>query len=84
MKTRCISPLSVRLLSAVLGVDFTEEQVQAKANRIADLEQEINQRFGIALMDDSLPERFLKVPSRVFKGKCGRAGCDEGRILFSQ
>lgn len=51
-----------RLLSAVLGVDFTEEQLQAKANRIADLEREINQRFGIGPADDTLPERFLKDP----------------------
>ena len=51
-----------RLLSAVLGVDFTEEQLQAKANRIADLEREINQRFGIGPENDTLPERFLKDP----------------------
>ena len=51
-----------RLLSAVLGVDFSEEELQAKADRIAGLEREINLRFGLDRSDDTLPQRFLKEP----------------------
>jgi aldehyde:ferredoxin oxidoreductase len=54
--------LPTRLLSAALGVEFSEEDLKRKGDRIFNLEREINRRFGIQPSDDTLPERFLKEP----------------------
>jgi aldehyde:ferredoxin oxidoreductase len=51
-----------RLLSAAVGVDFSEEQLNDIANRIFDAEREINRRFGMKPSDDTLPKRFLQEP----------------------
>ena len=54
--------LPARLLSAALGVEFSEEDLKRKGDRIFNLEREINRRFGIEPSDDTLPERLLKEP----------------------
>jgi aldehyde:ferredoxin oxidoreductase len=54
--------LTSRLLSAAVGVDFSEEELKKRGDRIFNLEREINQRFGINPSDDTLPERFLQEP----------------------
>jgi aldehyde:ferredoxin oxidoreductase len=55
-------PLATRLLSAAVGIDFSEEDLKRTGDRIFNLEREINQRFGIEPSDDTLPERFLQEP----------------------
>lgn len=59
-----------RLLSAAMGVDFSEEDLKKTGDRIFDLEREINQRFGIKPSDDTLPERLLRerMPSGPSRG----------------
>jgi len=51
-----------RLVSAAMGVDFSEEDLKRTGDRIFNTEREINRRFGIQPSDDSLPDRFLKEP----------------------
>ena len=52
----------VRLLSGAIGKDFSEEELQQVANRVADTEREINLMYGIGREEDTLPQRFLTEP----------------------
>jgi aldehyde:ferredoxin oxidoreductase len=54
--------LASRLLSSAMGVDFSEEDLKKRGDRIFNLERKINRKFGIEPSDDTLPERFLKEP----------------------
>jgi aldehyde:ferredoxin oxidoreductase len=50
------------LLSAALGIDFTAEDLMLIAERVYNLERAYDMRLGLSREDDSLPERYFKVP----------------------
>lgn len=51
-----------RLVSAVTGVTFEAQDLQAAGERIWNLERLYNLRAGFTKADDTLPERFLGQP----------------------
>ena len=51
-----------RLLSAITGFDWTEEEYLRAGERIYNLERAFNCREGFTRADDSLPDRFFEDP----------------------
>jgi aldehyde:ferredoxin oxidoreductase len=51
-----------RLLSAITGIEWTEEAYLRAGERIYNLERAFNCREGFTREDDSLPERFFEEP----------------------
>jgi len=51
-----------KLLSAAVGVEFTEKMLQDIGDRITNLERAINLRCGLDASTDTLPWRFLEEP----------------------
>ena len=51
-----------RLLSAITGVDWTEEEYQRVGERIYNLERAFNCREGFTREDDTVPDRFFEEP----------------------
>ena len=49
--------------SAMVGVEFTADDVMKTGERIYNLERRYNNLAGIGEGSDTLPERFLKEPS---------------------
>lgn len=61
--TYALSPADyAELLSAVTGLDFTEEGLLRIGERIYNLERFIMSKYGFTDKDDTLPNRFLKEP----------------------
>jgi aldehyde:ferredoxin oxidoreductase len=63
--------LPVKLLSSAMGVEFSEADLQQRADRIFNTEREINRMFGFRSSDDTLPKRFLEesMPGGPCKGQ---------------
>jgi len=53
-----------RLLKAVTGIAYDQEEIMRIGERIYTLERAFNAREGFGRADDTLPERFLKEPLR--------------------
>jgi len=51
-----------RILKALTGVNFTEEELKALGNNIVTLARLFNVREGITSKDDNLPRRFFEKP----------------------
>jgi len=51
-----------RFLSAITGIEWTEEEFQKAGERIYNLERAFNCREGFAREDDVLPDRFFEEP----------------------
>jgi aldehyde:ferredoxin oxidoreductase len=51
-----------RMVSGVMGMDFSVARLEEIANRIATLERMFNDETGAGMADDALPERFSRVP----------------------
>jgi len=51
-----------RLLTAVTGISFNQEDLMETGERIYSLERAFNAREGFSRKDDSLPDRFLSTP----------------------
>ncbi|MDY0095821.1 MAG: aldehyde ferredoxin oxidoreductase family protein [Candidatus Vecturithrix sp.] len=61
-------------LSAVTGLDYTEESLMECGDRIYNLERLLNLKAGLTKNDDSLPPRILNepIPTGPKKGKVSR------------
>jgi aldehyde:ferredoxin oxidoreductase len=61
-------------LSAITGVDYTEENILECGDRIYNLERLFNMKAGLSKDDDTLPPRLLKepIPEGPMKGKVSR------------
>jgi len=55
-------PLIPPLISAVTGIEYTEETLREITRRVITLERKFNIREGFARKDDTLPPRLLKEP----------------------
>lgn len=51
-----------QLITAIVGEQYTEEQLRAIASRVMTLERKFNIREGFSRKDDTLPPRFLNEP----------------------
>ncbi len=54
-----------RMLSGVMGIDFSTARLEEIANRIAAVERLFNLDAGLTSKDDTLPERFSLEPIQV-------------------
>lgn len=52
-----------KMLTALTGIEYTEEKLRRIGERIFNLERAFNIREGITRKDDRLPERLLKDPA---------------------
>ena len=53
---------AARILSAVTGWEFSEQEVRDACERVVNLERCYNARLGLGRRDDTLPERFTGEP----------------------
>ncbi len=58
-----------RLTSAAMGRTISKYDLLKAAERVINMERQINARFGFDRKDDTLPERFLKEPAPDGRGE---------------
>jgi aldehyde:ferredoxin oxidoreductase len=58
-----------KLASAAVGRTISKDELLKAAERVINMERQLNARFGFDRKDDTLPERFLKEPAPDGRGE---------------